>query len=243
MRLLPFFLVIVFTTLWLACKDLGNQPRPPDAVAGTMVTVTDASVTEGQTALMIVSLNQSDSSVITFHYGTHDLTAVADSDYTPVNGYDSFPAGRSVDTILVHTLTDTLTEPAEQFEFSVDSVIGASASDSLATVTILDNVPQVSFASDVRPILVSNCAIAGCHGSGYISGGMTMGAASWSEMRNASGLHGPIIVAGNAAQSNLYLKTTITPPFGVRMPAGGTPLSDTDQQRIRDWINQGANNN
>ena len=102
----------------------------------------------------------------------------------------------------------------------------------------------VSFASDVRPILVASCAISACHGSAPIQSGLNMGTATWTQIRAASGnVGGLVVVAGNASSSNLYLKTTTNPPFNARMPLTGGFLSTTQQNLIRDWINQGALNN
>jgi hypothetical protein len=103
----------------------------------------------------------------------------------------------------------------------------------------------VSFASDVRPILTANCAVSPCHGTGFSQNGMTMGAATHNEIITASGTGsgGLIVQPGNSAQSSLYTKTTGMPPFGIRMPAGGTPLTETQQQTIADWIDQGALDN
>ncbi len=102
----------------------------------------------------------------------------------------------------------------------------------------------LSFASDVRPILVASCAIAACHGSAPIQSGLNMGTATWTQIRAASGnVGGLVVVAGNASSSNLYLKTTTNPPFNARMPLTGGFLSTTQQNLIRDWINQGALNN
>ena len=102
----------------------------------------------------------------------------------------------------------------------------------------------VSFASDVRPILVASCAISACHGSAPIQSGLNMGTATWTQIRAASGnVGGLVVVAGNASSSNLYLKTTTNPPFNARMPLTGGFLSTTQQNLIRDWINQGALDN
>ncbi|MCH7690562.1 MAG: hypothetical protein IIA17_05905 [candidate division Zixibacteria bacterium] len=102
----------------------------------------------------------------------------------------------------------------------------------------------VSFANDVRPILLASCAIAACHGSAPIQGGLNMGTASWSAIRAASGTNGGLaVVAGNASSSTLYTKTTLNPPFLSRMPFGRTPLSTAQQIAIRDWIDQGALDN
>ena len=103
-------------------------------------------------------------------------------------------------------------------------------------------VDTVSFATDVRPILSANCAVAGCHGTGSTSGGMTLGAATWANVMAASGDHGAI-VQSTSATSNLYLKVTSSPPFGSRMPAGRAPLTNAQIAAIRDWIDQGAQDN
>lgn len=57
------------------------------------------------------------------------------------------------------------------------------------------------------------------------------------------GDHGPAIVAGNADASLIMQKTSLTPPFGDRMPQGAPSLPDNIRNTIRDWINQGAKNN
>ena len=102
----------------------------------------------------------------------------------------------------------------------------------------------VSFANDVRPILVASCAISACHGSAPIQGGLNMGSATWAQIRAASGnIGGTIVVAGNASSSTLYTKTTSSRPFGSQMPFGEAALSSAQQIAIRDWINQGALDN
>ncbi len=102
----------------------------------------------------------------------------------------------------------------------------------------------VSFASDVRPILVARCAISACHGSAPIQGGLNMGTATWSQIRAASGsVRGAIVLAGNATSSSLYYKTTSNFQFNARMPFGLPTLSSAQQIAIRDWINQGALDN
>ena len=102
----------------------------------------------------------------------------------------------------------------------------------------------VSFANDVRPILVASCATVNCHGSGTIQSGLNMGTATWSQIRAASGsVRGAIVLAGNATSSPLYYKTTSNFQFGSRMPNGAPALSSAQQIAIRDWINQGALDN
>ncbi len=105
-------------------------------------------------------------------------------------------------------------------------------------------VTDPSFATDIAPLIVgNNCLNSGCHGSGSISGGLSLGSGSYSDIRNGAGLHGAIITVNNAASSNFYLKLTSSPPFGSQMPLTGTKLSTTNLDKIRDWINQGAKDN
>jgi hypothetical protein len=102
----------------------------------------------------------------------------------------------------------------------------------------------VSFSASIQDTLIARCALPVCHGQGSSQNGFTMGNVSWNEIRNGSGNHGPILVPGDASNSNLFMKTTLNPPFGARMPADGPPyLSLEAQAAIRDWINQGALDN
>lgn len=51
------------------------------------------------------------------------------------------------------------------------------------------------------------------------------------------------VVAGSPSGSLLYGKLTASPPCGVRMPMGGTPLADADIATVSAWITAGALNN
>ncbi len=94
----------------------------------------------------------------------------------------------------------------------------------------------VSFQQRVLPILTrSGCT--GCHGG---TNGLTVGTVAGLLQ---GGIHGPAVIAGNADASLIIRKTSPTPPFGDRMPQGGPYLADSTIQVIKDWINQGAQNN
>lgn len=113
-----------------------------------------------------------------------------------------------------------------------------------------DTTPTVkddpSFQSDIFPIFTSaSCTASGCHGSGQ--GGLTMTSSSvaYGNLVNvASPTSGEIrVIPGNSGDSYLVKKLEGTAAFGVRMPFGGAPLSSTDLQNIKNWIDQGAKNN
>lgn len=101
---------------------------------------------------------------------------------------------------------------------------------------------EVSFASDVLPILGASCSGSGCHSPGSISGvslsnylGVTTSVGTQYGTR--------VVVAGNALSSPLYEKIALSPRFGSRMPLGQSALSSAEIATIRDWINAGAKNN
>jgi hypothetical protein len=96
--------------------------------------------------------------------------------------------------------------------------------------------PQVSFMNHVRPIFAAN-GCDNCHGG---NGGLNVQTVA---QLLQGGNHGPAIIPGNSAGSNLVRKLSPTPPFGDRMPQGGPYLPDATVQIIRDWIDQGAQNN
>jgi hypothetical protein len=96
----------------------------------------------------------------------------------------------------------------------------------------------VSFSRDIRPIFVDpRIGCLGCHG-----GTNNLFVGTQADLLRG-GLHGPAIVPGNSAASVLVQKIGPNPPFGARMPFGGTPLPDSTIQRIKNWIDQGALNN
>ncbi len=99
------------------------------------------------------------------------------------------------------------------------------------------NGPQnVSYSTQVRPILQQQGCIA-CHGgennlfvdsvAGLLQGG----------------LNGPAVTPGDADGSLIIRKMSPNPPFGDRMPLGASPVPAAQQEIIRTWINEGAENN
>ena len=108
----------------------------------------------------------------------------------------------------------------------------------------------VSFATQIQPILVTNCS--GCHspgGSAVLAGipmHLTEGEA-YDAIVNQPSVQDATwtrVVPGDSANSLVYLKVSSNnPPVGVRMPRFTPPLSSTEIGLIRDWIDQGALNN
>ena len=106
-----------------------------------------------------------------------------------------------------------------------------------------DGDSTVSFAATVHPLLLSNCGFSGCHIGANPQHDFSV--ATYATITGVS-LHGRHVVPGFADSSALYI--AVSPRYaelGIagRMPFGRTPLSIIDQNKIRDWIDQGAKDN
>lgn len=104
--------------------------------------------------------------------------------------------------------------------------------------------PQ-SFANDIHPILLANCAIAGCHtGTSPVSG---FNQSTYAGVRDGGVNYGVnVVIAGDSTNSGIMKELRGTGIVG-RMPFGGpfasTGLPDTMIVKIGAWIVQGATNN
>ncbi len=228
MKLLKIFIAIAIPGLPLlisiGCSDSGSNPTGSGNQPPVLAAIGNRNATVGVSLSFGISATDVDGTILVFT--TSALPAGA-SFVDNGNGTGNFSWSPIVSQIGVQII----------IFFAADS----SAKDSeVVSITVAQ---AVSFANNVRDILTTRCATSGCHGLGSSQGGFTMGNVTWSEIRNGAGNHGAVLVAGNAASSNLFLKTTSNPPFGARMPADGTTLSTADQTAIRDWINQGALDN
>jgi hypothetical protein len=108
-----------------------------------------------------------------------------------------------------------------------------------------DSDPEVdvSYANDIAPIIEARCV--GCHTPGRVgTNESALSLTSHGELvRGGLNSGGDIVVPGDPCVSILVQKLGEAPPFGSRMPRGGTPLSRSDRRLIADWISEGANDN
>jgi len=101
----------------------------------------------------------------------------------------------------------------------------------------------VSYQRDVYPILEENCFT--CHtppdGEGYLKVGLNM--ESWQTLMRGSD-YGRVIVPGDSRHSILNMLVEGRADPSLRMPHDAKePLSDTDIETLRRWVDQGAKNN
>ncbi|MBX3188188.1 MAG: hypothetical protein KF819_14295 [Labilithrix sp.] len=117
---------------------------------------------------------------------------------------------------------------------------------------------EVSFKSDVVPILAARCATSACHGNKENNLGVHLitsdPAAVYTELQRESptATGAKFIVAGDPAKSFFYAKiegtqddfssNCLIPGCGETMPPG-TKLPGESRETIRRWIAEGAKNN
>lgn len=90
------------------------------------------------------------------------------------------------------------------------------------TTAVIDEVPEVSYSQDIRPIIDANCQRSGCHGS-------MAGIPDWSTY--------------DAIKSKASLIKTRTSEKSMPPPSSGVSLNSDQIQLIADWVDQGAPNN
>jgi hypothetical protein len=106
----------------------------------------------------------------------------------------------------------------------------------------LDNpepAPDAGACPDI-PTQVFQADCAACHSASSPQGGLDL--ASPDVAARLVGVPaqgaGLLIDPADPAMSALYTKLTSTPPFGARMPLGGTPLDDATMGCLLTWISQ-----
>jgi len=98
----------------------------------------------------------------------------------------------------------------------------------------------ISYSQDVQPIYDQNCI--SCHPN---SGDLDLTAGnSYAQTvnANASGYSGKLVVPGDPENSILYKKIDGSGAYGSNMPLGSS-LSQTQINTIKQWIEEGAENN
>ena len=117
-----------------------GEPDPGEPV---VLAVADASVLEGDrgtsNVAVAVTLSSGSSQPITVHYATANGTAVAPQDYAATSGTLTFQPGETSRTISVSIKGDRKREANETFSVQLSNAVGATISDGVATVTILND--------------------------------------------------------------------------------------------------------
>jgi hypothetical protein len=115
----------------------------PRALESATLSVTGSSVPEGDSGVtmvrFVVHLSAPQPGEVRVHYSTEDRTANAGSDYLPVSGDLSIPAGAVEAIGYVPVLGDTILEMNETFLVRLSQAVGAAIAESTGVDTILND--------------------------------------------------------------------------------------------------------
>ncbi len=111
--------------------------------------------------------------------------------------------------------------------------ITAGCNDSTPSEPVEDTI---SFSNDVLPIFQQH-GCSSCHGG---EAGLFV---TTVQGLLTGGDNGPAVIPGDSENSLLIQKLSPEPPFGGRMPLGGTPVPESQQTIIKEWIDEGAKDN
>ena len=106
------------------------------------------------------------------------------------------------------------------------------------------NIGEISYNDQIQEsIFKFSCSTAACHDASS-AGGLDL--TSYSTLIEGS-TNGPVILAGAAEESPLIWSLEGSDPIGnpvsIMPPAGRTPITKSEINLIKDWIDQGAKDN
>ena len=209
-----FFMIIIILVIY-SCKDMGTVPPVQTGLSASSSNVT---------------VNKGASTQITLSGGITPYTIKRQPDTVKakVSLVSSVLTISGVDTGTTNTIVaDSKTPLADSLEILI-SILGVSS--------------PVSFSNKIQPLFNSQCT-GSCHGS---NGGLSLAAgSSYTNLVNIQAQSSCVslkrVLPNDAANSVLYKKVSGT-TCGEQMPQGSS-LNASDIALIKDWINQGANNN
>ncbi len=103
----------------------------------------------------------------------------------------------------------------------------------LPAVSVSCSTDTVYFANTIQPLLISNCAMSGCHDAASHREGINL--TTYSGVKRE-------VISGNAAKSSLY-KSMIETGKDRMPPPPAAAFTSAQLSLVRTWINQGARNN
>jgi hypothetical protein len=107
-------------------------------------------------------------------------------------------------------------------------------------------IPNPSFSQDIQSIFNNSCALSGCHNATASAGLNLSSGQAYANLVNVASTQDPSkmrVLPNDSQNSYLVIKIEGNQSTGGRMPLNASPLSSTKIQNIKNWINNGANNN
>ena len=125
---------------------------------------------------------------------------------------------------------------------------GAACAGDGTGLELVNEVDQVTLSGDVQPIFTSNCALSGCHAGTNPQEGMNLSAGqTFANVVNVQAMELSTMNRVTPDEpDNSYLVHKVQGTHlnvggsGNQMPLGRSPLTQTDIDLIRAWIEAGA---
>lgn len=131
---------VTTTTTQSTTTSTSSVSSTTTAATGLTLSVSDATATEGEVMVFVVSLNTEPlSTSVVVNYEARNVTAEFGSDYTAPSGTFVFNSFDIYKTIKVYTKDDSETEETETFEIIISQPMDATIENSIGTGTITDN--------------------------------------------------------------------------------------------------------
>ncbi|MBV5309941.1 calcium-binding protein, partial [Chromatium okenii] len=132
------------TVVTIIDNDEPALPEPEPESVTLQVTTTRVTSTEGDPAVITVTLSAPSTQTVTVDYATKDGSAKnINGDYIATTGSLTFAPNETSQTIILETLDDTAVEQNETFLVQLSNPVNATlATVTKATVTILDDTQQ-----------------------------------------------------------------------------------------------------
>ena len=110
------------------------------------LTVNNLTVVEGvdNNAIMTFTLSTPSNQGVSVNYSTTAGTATANSDYTPVSGTLTIPAGATTATLSIPIVNDNFNEPNETFNLALSNPVGAVVVNANPVITITDTIQSIT---------------------------------------------------------------------------------------------------
>jgi hypothetical protein len=108
------------------------------------------------------------------------------------------------------------------------------------------SIQNPSFAQDIQTIFNNSCSVSGCHNNTAEAGLNLSEGVAYANIVNVDSTQVPSkkrVLPNDAQNSYLVEKIEGRQSVGARMPLNRNALSGTQIQNIRNWINQGAQDN
>jgi hypothetical protein len=207
------FFSLLIVSIIIACSD--SSTDPPGNQAPTLTSSTSVQAVIEQLFSYTATANDPDGA-------NPAITIDNNPGWTTVNG---------------STITGTPSANTPDTSFRVIASDGQLADTAFVSVEIVTGQTLVSYSDEIQPVFNGGCGPSSCHIGGN-SGGLTLD--SYADLMDG-GNSGDVVVPGNPDNSIIVrrIEGSTTP----RMPLGRQPLSNSDIQKIRDWIGQGALDN